>query len=80
MCMRRPGCFPGAGGSRHLQVVTLHLKIIDLSASFIDSNYVLSFPVSEQARGGRRPRSEAPRAYFTCAQGIVYCIYIMLSH
>ena len=51
-CMRRPGCFPGAWSSWHLQVVSLHLKSwTSLSVSFA------SFSILPCERA---ERSEAP--------------------
>ena len=48
-CMRRPGCFPGTWSSRHLQVVSLHLK----SWTSLPASQVRCFSLS--VRGGRKP-------------------------
>ena len=45
-CMRRPGCFPGAWDSWHLQVASLHL-ITDLCPLHLHG-FILSFPCERE--------------------------------
>ena len=56
--MRRPGCFPGAWSSWHLQVVSLHLKWwTSLSVSFAFCSILprkRAPQAAEAARGGKR--------------------------
>ena len=56
-CMRRPGCFPGAWSSWHLQLVGLHLKLYILrSVSYAFCSKF--FLVSERSGGRRKPHAE----------------------